>query len=213
MRLVWIFLGLAVLVLIPFLIWGEGFERAFTQTAAVEWLRGYGAWAWAAGIALLSLDLMLPIPATAVMAALGFIYGPLAGGAIGAAGAFLSGSIGYGLCRLFGRGAALRILGEKDLERGERLFREVGGWLVVLSRWLPIFPEVIACMAGLARMPARAFFTALACGSLPLAFVFAAVGHAGVERPLLAIGLSALLPPVLWLLVQPWFRAKRRAGV
>lgn len=212
MRLFWIFLGLAVLVLIPFLIWGEGFERAFTQAGAVDWLRGYGLWAWAAGIALLGLDLVLPIPATAVMAALGFIYGPLAGGLIGAAGSILSGAIGYGLCRSLGRGVALRILGEKDLERGERLFRNVGGWLVVLSRWLPIFPEVIACMAGLARMPARTFFFALACGSLPLAFVFAAVGHAGAERPVLAIGLSALLPPVLWLLVQPWFRARQRAG-
>lgn len=212
MRLFWIFIGLALLVVIPFLIWGEGFERAFTQAGAVEWLRGYGLWAWAAGIVLLALDLVLPIPATAVMAALGFIYGPILGGLIGGLGFILSGAIGYSLCRLLGRGAALRLLGPKDLERGERLFRDVGGWLVVLSRWLPVFPEVIACMAGLTRMPARTFFLALACGSLPLAFVFAAVGHAGAERPVLAIALSALLPPVLWLLVQPWFRARSRAG-
>jgi len=212
MRLLWIFIGLAILVLIPFLIWGEGFERAFSQAGATEWLRRYGDWAWAAGIALLMLDLVLPIPATAVMAALGYIYGPLAGGLLAAAGSILSGTLGYGLCRLLGRGAARRILGAAELERGERLFARVGGWLVVLSRWLPVFPEVIACMAGLTRMPARAFLTALACGSLPLGFAFAAVGHAGIERPALAIALSALLPPVLWLLVQPWFRARKRAA-
>ena len=212
MRLLWVFLGLAVLVLIPFLIWGEGFERAFTVEGAVDWLRGYGTWAWAAGALLLVMDLVLPIPATAVMAALGFVYGPLAGGLIGAAGSFLSGLLAYGVCRLFGRRGAARILGERDLVRGERLFAEVGGWLVVLSRWLPVFPEVIACMAGLTRMPARSFMAALACGSIPLGFAFAAVGHAGVERPVLAIALSALLPPALWAAVRPFFRAKQRAA-
>jgi uncharacterized membrane protein YdjX (TVP38/TMEM64 family) len=210
MRLFWIFVALALLVLLPFLIWGRGFERAFTQAGAVAWLREYGAWAWAAGVILLMLDLVLPIPATAVMAALGYIYGPLQGGLVATAGSILSGALGYGLCRALGRGAARRLLGERDLERGERLFARVGGWLVVLSRWLPVFPEVIACMAGLTRMRVRTFLIALACGSAPLGFAFASVGHAGVEHPALAIGLSALLPPFLWLLVQPWFRARQR---
>ena len=77
-----------------------------------------------------------------------------------------------------------------------------------LSRWLPLAPEVVACMAGLTRMPARGFHLALACGSIPLGFVFAAVGHAGVSRPLLAIALTALLPPALWLVVRPIFLSK-----
>jgi len=207
MRLFWIFLGLAIAVLIPFFIWGEGLERTFTREGAVAWLLGYGEWAWAAGIGLIVLDLFLPIPASAVIAALGFVYGPLVGGLIAAAGLILSGLLAYGLCRLLGRRAALRILGEKDLQRGERLFRRLGVWLVLLSRWLPLFAEVIACMAGLTRMPAPAFVTALVCGSLPLAFLFAAIGHAGSEHPLLAITLSAVLPPILWLAVRPLFKA------
>ena len=40
---------LALLVLIPFLIWGEGFERRFSQAGAIEWLRDYGRWAWVRG--------------------------------------------------------------------------------------------------------------------------------------------------------------------
>ena len=143
------------------------------------------------------------------MAALGFVYGPLAGGLIATLGSFLSGALAYLLCRRFGRPAAIRLLGPGDLADGERLFARAGGWLVVLSRWLPVFPEVIACMAGLARMPPRAFFAALACGSAPLGFVFAAIGHAGVDHPALAIALSASLPPLLWLAVQPYFRARR----
>ena len=38
-------------------------------------LRGYGSWAWAVGIALVWADVLLPIPQTAVIAALGIIYG------------------------------------------------------------------------------------------------------------------------------------------
>ena len=42
---------------------------------AVLMLREYGSWAWALGIALIWADLVLPIPQTAVIAALGIIYG------------------------------------------------------------------------------------------------------------------------------------------
>ena len=208
-RLFWLFLLLALVVLIPFVIWGSGFERTFSREGAIAWLTGYGRWAGVAGILLLMSDLFLPIPATAVMAALGFVYGPVVGGLIATLGSFLSGTLAYLLCRWCGRAAALRVLGPEDLADGERLFARVGGWLVVLSRWLPVFPEVVACMAGLARMPPLAFFIALACGSAPLGFVFAAIGHAGVAYPMVAIALSAGLPPLLWLAVQPYFRAKR----
>jgi uncharacterized membrane protein YdjX (TVP38/TMEM64 family) len=209
MRLFGWFLLLALIVLIPFLIWGSGFEQSFSQEGAVTWLTGYGRWASVAGILLLMSDLVLPIPATALMAALGFVYGPVAGGVIATLGSFLSGALGYLLCRWFGRPVAVRLLGPKDLMDSERLFARVGGWLVVLSRWLPVFPEVIACMAGLSRMPPLPFFAALACGSAPLGFAFAMIGHAGVDHPVLAIALSAVLPPLLWLAVQPYFRAKR----
>jgi uncharacterized membrane protein YdjX (TVP38/TMEM64 family) len=213
LRLFGIFVVLAILVLIPFLIWGEGFEQRFSQAGAIDWLRDYGRWAWAAGILLLVSDLVLPIPATAVMAALGFVYGPVAGGLTATVGSVASGALAYLVCRRFGRPVAVRLLGPQDLMEGERLFARVGAWLVVLSRWLPIFPEVIACMAGLARMPPLSFFIALVCGSAPLGFVFAVIGHAGVAYPIVAIALSAGLPPLLWLAVQPYFRAKRRAKI
>ena len=48
---------------------------------------------------------------------------------------------------------------------------------------------------------------------LATGFVFAAIGHAGVDHPFLAIALSAGLPPLLWLSVQPYFRARRLAPV
>src|SRR5262245_21513617 len=47
---------------------------------AVLTLRAYESWAWAVGIALLWADLLLPVPQTAVIAALGVVYGTLVGG-------------------------------------------------------------------------------------------------------------------------------------
>lgn len=207
-RLFLLFLGLAVLVIIPFLLWGDGLEARFSELNTAQWLRSYGSWAWFAGFLLLLGDLILPIPATAVMTALGIVYGPWIGGTIAAFGSLMSGALGYGLCRLFGLDAARWLLGERDLLRGRDLFKRYGGWLVALSRWLPVFPEVIACMAGLTRMPVWTFFTALLCGSVPFGFAFATLGHAGVDQPFLAIGLSALLPPVLWAVVHIYLRRR-----
>jgi len=206
MRLLWLFLILAALVIVPFIIWGDFFEALFSQEGTAEWLEKFGkSWAWLAGIVLLIADLFLPIPGTMVISGLGFFYGFWLGGAIGAAGSTLAGLLAYELCRRLGRRAAEVIAGKKDLERGEKLFGgSAGGWIVVLSRWLPVMPEVIACLAGLSRMPRRRFVLAVACGSVPLGFTFAAIGNAGHQNPQTALILSALLPPILWAIVRPF---------
>ena len=198
MRLFIAFVGIAIVVSIPFAIWGARLETLFTGDGAIRWLSGYGSWAWAAALLLLSGDLFLPIPGTAVLSALGYLYGTVVGGAIGAFGTVVSGGLAYGLSRGLGHDMAVRIAGSRDLERGERLFKRRGGWIVAVSRWLPILPETVACMAGLTRMPFSHFLVALICGAIPLAFTFAAIGASGVDRPALAIGLSAGLPLLLW---------------
>ncbi len=201
MRLFWIALGLAVLFLIPFLIWGEHFEQWFTGPAALEWVRSWGPWGWAAVVALLCADVVLPLPATGVMSAAGFVYGASLGGLISAAGSFLSGLLVYGLCRGLGRGVAERLAGGEQLARNEEQFRRRGAWLVAVSRCLPLLPEVVACLAGLARMPLRTFALALACGCVPMGFIYAGIGAAGQERPGLALALSVAMPAVLWIII------------
>ncbi|MEQ1861048.1 MAG: VTT domain-containing protein [Chthoniobacteraceae bacterium] len=202
MRLLITSLVLALLLCIPFFIWGDEFLRWFTGDAAIEWIRGCGAWGWLGAIGLIVSDLVLPIPATAVMSATGYLYGAFVGGLISAGGSFAAGMLGYGLCRVFGRGIAARLAGEKEMEDHHTLFQRSGPWLVAASRWLPVLPEVIACLAGLTRMPLRFFAAALACGSVPMGFVYAAIGAAGQDRPRLAIGLSVLVPLLLWAVVR-----------
>ncbi len=202
MRLALWFLGLAILVLGTWAVWGAGWDAHFTLAGSVAWLEGAGPWAWAAGIALLGSDLALPVPSTVVISALGYIYGTFVGGLVAAAGLMLVGMTGYGLGWLFGERFARRWLGEQDYEKGRRLFANGGGWVVALSRALPILPEVISCTAGLVRMSFRRFATALACGSVPMGFLFAAIGRAGHDAPGWAFGLSLLVPALLWLLAS-----------
>lgn len=101
---------------------------------------------------------------------------------------------------------ARKLSGEEGLVQNEALFARSGPWLVVLSRWLPVFPEVIACLAGLARMPLRIFFTALLCGTVPLGFTYAAVGHLFQTEPKWALAACVALPVVLWLIFRPFLR-------
>jgi membrane protein DedA with SNARE-associated domain len=75
---------------------------------------------------------------------------------------------------------------------------------VALSRALPILPEVMACTAGLVRMPFRKFMAALACGSLPTGMLFALIGAAGREAPAWALAFSVLVPAGLWALARKW---------
>ena len=210
MRLLTTSIIFAFVLCLPFLIWGDQFMQWFTGDAAIQWIRGWGAWGWLAVIGLLVSDLFLPIPATPVMSAAGYLYGTLIGGLVSAVGSFAAGMAGYGLCRAFGRNIALRLAGEKELAEHHTLFQRSGPWLVAASRWLPLLPEVISCLAGLTRMPLRIFVVSLACGSIPMGFVYAAIGAAGQENPKLALTLSVLVPPVLWLAVRPLLR--RRNG-
>ena len=199
MRVVLWFVILAALVLGVWLGWGGRWDDQFTLIGSVKWLESAGPWAWAAGILLLIGDLALPVPGTIVISALGYVYGTLLGGLVASVGLIAAGLLGYGLGRLFGEKFARRWLGERDYEKGTRLFAKSGGWVVALSRALPILPEVISCTAGLVRMPFRQFAVALACGSVPMGFAFAAIGRAGHEAPGWAFSLSLVVPALLWL--------------
>ncbi len=202
MRLLLWFIALAVLILVVWAIWGGAWETHFTLAGAASWLRQAGPWAWAAGIGLLAADLVLPVPGTIVMSALGLVYGALLGGLVAAAGSMLAGLCGYGVGRLVGEKAARKLLGDHDFERGRLLFSRGGAFMIALSRAIPILPEALSCTAGLVRMPFHSFLAALACGSIPVGFLFAWIGAVGRDAPAWALAFSIGVPVLLWLLVR-----------
>jgi uncharacterized membrane protein YdjX (TVP38/TMEM64 family) len=179
---------------------------------AVLAMRAYESWAWAVGILLLWVDLVLPVRQTVVIAALGIIYGTLLGGLIGSLGLITSGLLGYMLMLTVARRYVRRFVGRQSLDKMERLFDQGGAWAIVLTRSLPYsIPEAMAVLAGIAGMPMRKFIAALTIGSIPVAFVFAAIGAGWADQPILALVVSYVLPvpllPVVLYLVRS--RARR----
>jgi len=165
---------------------------------AVLRLQEYDSWAWSVGIALIWADLVLPIPQTPAITALGILYGTLLGGVLGSLGLITSGLLGFGLMRTSARRLVHRFVGPQSLLRVERLFDDRGAWAIVLTRSLPYsVPEAIVFMAGLADMPLRTFVAALTLGSVPTGFVFAAIGAGWADRPILALSASYVLPILL----------------
>ena len=171
-----------------------------TQEAndAVLELRNYGSWAWAVGIALIWADLVLPVPQTAVIAALGIIYGTLLGGLLGSFALITGGLLGYGLMHTAARRFAHRFVGPRSRHRVESFFDRGGAWAIILTRSLPYsVPEATVFLAGLAGMPLGKFTAALILGSVPTAFVFAAIGEGWADQPIVALAVSYVLPIAL----------------
>ena len=165
---------------------------------AVLTLRNHGSWAWAVGIALIWGDLVLPIPQTAVIAALGIIYGTWLGGLLGSFALITGGLLGYGLMRTSARRFAQHFAGPQYLGRMERWFDRGGAWAIVLTRSLPYsIPEAMVFLAGLAGMPIGKYIAALTIGGVPTALVFAAIGAGWADQPVLALATSYLLPILL----------------
>jgi uncharacterized membrane protein YdjX (TVP38/TMEM64 family) len=161
-------------------------------------LHKYGDWAWAVGIALVWADLVLPVPQTVVIAALGIIYGTVLGGLLGSVGLITGGLFGYVLMLTSARRMVRRFVGPESLNRMQSLFERGGAWAIVLTRSLPYsIPEVMVFLAGLAGMPMGKFTAAVTVGSVPTAFAFAAIGAGWADQPILALVVSYLLPILL----------------
>ena len=192
----------SALMIGSFLLWGGDFELLFAEKDGVP--KALGQHGWLLVVGLLVLDVFLPVPATAALAALGMTYGPWLGGLYGCLGTFLAGSLGYGLCRLAKERVALFLVGDTGMAMGKRFFSRSGAWAIALSRWTILLPELLSCFAGLVRMPAKTYFAALLCGVTPMCFAYAWLGstEAAQENPLLVLGLSAAVPVLLWAVVS-----------
>ena len=190
MRLYAIILACVVLTLIPVFVLDDEIDAAFAGPEGLRRLQEYGGWAWAVGIGLIVSDLVLPVPSTAVIAGLGMLYGPLLGGLIGGVGSTLAGLVAYAGEQPDGRPA--------DLEKLRRFFAKHGLWAVALSRWMPLLPEALCCLAGAARMRVGPFSAALACGSFAMGFAFGVLGEHYLDRPTVGLVVSAAIPLLVW---------------
>ncbi len=202
MRLFWrIFLIIALLAalfLAQFALFGADFELLFSQEACRQWFAAMKAWGWLAGIGLLVTDLVLPVPATGIMAALGAVYGFGIGLACSVIGSTGAGLVGYAVARYAGRKAMHRLASAEELARFHSFFEQWGGLAIIASRMLPMLPEVMTILAGLARMAWGRFLFSLLLGTVPTAALFVWIGVSSRQEPGYGLALAVLLPLALW---------------
>lgn len=198
MRTTFFFLGFIAFGLVLFLILGDALVDR-------SWLNAFGQWTWLVAVGLLVADVFLPIPTTLIITVMGQKYGPILGGLIGTLGSFSAGVIAYGLTRMLGPRFARWLLAE-ELDTAERFFTEKGAFAVACSRWLPLLPEAISCMAGLARMPFGKYCLALVSGAVPMCFAYAALAGTS-DNELIPLIISILLPVPIW-----WLAARLLRG-
>lgn len=194
-KIVVIALILAVLMLAAFALWGGRFEEGVNYAGWFAKIRPY---AWAMAIGLLVADLLLPLPATAIMAALGSVYGVLTGTMIAVVGSTLSAITAYALARLAGKRGAAILATEDELAKFKSFFDKWGGGAIIISRALPILPEVMSLLAGLARMSFSRFVVAVLLGTIPTSLLFAYIGATAVDKPWWGIVVASLVPLALW---------------
>ena len=189
----------AVMALL-FLIWGDYFETILNPTDFNQKYEVHQAWVFA--IVLMVSDLFLPIPASAVMSAIGSKYGMLIGFIINFSGLILAGFVAYFSAILFSRKGSSFICSEKEIEEYSKFFNKYGGISVIVSRALPILPEVTSLMAGFSRMNFKQYCTSLVLGSAPVALLYSWIGSSMSKEPVWGIAIAVSIPLLLWLPFQ-----------
>lgn len=120
------------------------------------------------GILLLAIDAVVPVPATAVMAALGAAFGTLIGAGVSTLGLIASAGLSYSLGR-----SANRFY---PMHASPAASRPRDVVAVGATRGLPIVAEAVAFSAGVIRMPPAIFVLATTMGAAPVAVMCAASG-------------------------------------
>jgi uncharacterized membrane protein YdjX (TVP38/TMEM64 family) len=191
-RIVGIIVAAALVLSLPFALVGE--------LPGERWLsaRDSNAPVFAAlGALLLGLDVLLPVPSSAVGVMLGARLGFGLGFACCLLGLVLGHAGGYGLGRLAPQRWTARVPSAPSM---------LG---VFVSRPVPVLAEALAVSAGVARMPLRQFVLATVLGDVIYAAVLCAAGAQWLPAGSYA---AALLVPMLVIISAGW-AARRWVGI
>jgi uncharacterized membrane protein YdjX (TVP38/TMEM64 family) len=180
--------GLLLVILVPFLVYGERLD------GVVEALRTSSSsrWAVALGLAvMLASDIVLPIPSSGVSATIGALLGFWWGAVTSASAMTLACIVGYAIGRRAGRSTANALVGETELQRAEQLLEGHGDWAVVALRGVPVLAEASVVVAGTVRMPFARFLLVSTLANAGISATYAAAGAIALERRSLALAFAA----------------------
>lgn len=193
--LLWFSLALLVPA-IPFVLLGDGFEQR-----QLEWIRGGLSSAQLFGgiVLLLTIDLFLPVPSTAVSTYAGVTL-PWGSAFVAAwSGLMLGNAIGFWLTRRLGRPFAERYAKPEDLNHLDQLSQKYGLMILIVTRALPLLAEACVLLIGVTKLPWTRFLLAVGLSNLVIAAVYVSIGAWFRDSPALPIAIvaSAVIPLLL----------------
>lgn len=165
-------------------------------------------------VLLLFLDLFIAVPTLSIMILGGYFLGHSQGALAAVIGLFLAGICGYALSYLFGD-KLINFIIKNEEQRTDAIsaFKQHGVPMILLSRSMPILPELTACMAGMTKMPFYKFLLAWLASTVPYALIATYAGAlSSIDNPKPAIFTAIGLTLFFW---SAWFvfnRFKLRAG-
>ncbi|REK15510.1 MAG: DedA family protein [Planctomycetota bacterium] len=164
-------------------------------------------------VAILSTDVFLPVPSSAVSTVAGAQLG-IAGATLASwLGLTLGAVIGFALTRFFGRPVAERFASRDDLARLDRVGQRYGARMVVVTRALPVLAEASVLLLGATQMAWRRFLPAVMLSNLGIAVVYAVLGHFARSQGELPLALAASIAlPVLAATMARWLWPARVKG-
>lgn len=164
--------------------------------AVKAYILSYGPLAIAISMGLMILQsVAAPIPAFLITFANAAVFGWIKGAAISWTGAMLGAAICFGLSRLFGRDAVVKITGKGVLASIDQFFVANGAKSIFVARLLPFVPfDPISYAAGLTGMGFAPFLIATGLGQLPATLVYSYAGSTFLSGniKLFLYGLSAV---------------------
>jgi len=185
----------------------ESVERLLTAASEVS------PW-YIAGIttALLFADLFIAVPTLSVILITGYFIGPLAAFGASFLGLLLAGVSGYFLSHRYGDKLLVRLMkNDSDRREAKEAFQAHGFVTILLSRALPMLPEVSACMAGLTGMKFLRFVLAWVISTAPYVMIAAYAGSiSSIDNPKPAIFTAIGLMAFLW---TCWFVFKKKSRI
>ena len=194
----------------PLLLLGLSFEdrvRGFVEGAELSPPARFGLI-----VGVLSSDIFLPIPSSAVSTWGGGVLGLWPATLAASLGTTAGAAVGFALARAFGgRFAAWRA--GRDLDRADDLSRRLGPPALLVTRALPILAEATVLLVGVGGLSWRQFLPPVIIGNVLVSLAYSACGQyfrGRSEMPLVIIA-SGTVPLLVALLVRRRL-AGRHAG-
>jgi len=161
-------------------------------------------------VLLLFADLFIAIPTLTVTLFAGYFLGFSFGTIASFTGMMLAGISGYWLSYYFGERVFCYLLKNKNhRQEAKTTFGKHGFPMILMSRAVPILPEVTACLAGMTKMPFLRFLIAWSLSTAPFVIIASFAGSIStLENPKPAIFTAIGISTLLWL---GWYIFRIRA--